>query len=259
MKHSKLSPSILSYQRLRPWLWRWHRRTGLAAAFILILVTVSGLLLNHTSELLLARQHVQQSWLLSYYGISEPQLISFKLDGRWLTSDDKQQLYVNAEPLYECRGALVGAAKIPLGYIAACEQELIIFNDEGDILETVSAVYGLPVPVSRLGLCDELPCLATEQRVFIFDVEQLAFKPVASAQAVWSKVDSLNASLRTKINASYQGQSLHWERVLLDLHSGRLFGKGGVWVFDIAAILLLFLSISGFILWYQQVLKKRSR
>jgi hypothetical protein len=62
-----VKPSFLRYNVLRPWLWRWHRRAGLAAAAILLLVTATGILLNHTSELSLSRKYVGESWLLSLF------------------------------------------------------------------------------------------------------------------------------------------------------------------------------------------------
>ncbi len=41
------------------------------------------------------------------------------------------------------------------------------------------------------------------------------------------------------------------ERVLLDLHSGRIFGPVGVLVYDLLALALGFLSISGLLLWFR--------
>ena len=46
---------------------------------------------------------------------------------------------------------------------------------------------------------------------------------------------------------------------MLDLHSGRLFGSWGPLVMDVAAVLLVFLAISGFWLWAKQIFRKRRR
>ena len=40
-------------------------------------------------------------------------------------------------------------------------------------------------------------------------------------------------------------QGLSLERLLLDVHSGRIFGRYGPWVVDAAAIALLMLGLSG--------------
>ncbi|MBL1432554.1 MAG: hypothetical protein COB94_003805 [Gammaproteobacteria bacterium] len=42
---------------------------------------------------------------------------------------------------------------------------------------------------------------------------------------------------------------ISWERMLLDLHSGRVFGRYGIYVMDFAAIGLLVLSCTGLWIW----------
>jgi hypothetical protein len=252
-------PSFLRYTVLRPWLWRWHRRAGLFSAFVLILLTISGVMLNHTSEIGLNKKFVGQSWLLSFYGIPEPELVSFGLPTLTITGDDKGQLYRDSEPLQACRGTLVGVALYRTGFIAACEQELLFFDVDGSLTEKVSAVYGLPTPVEHLGQCGTQLCIRTPKRLFELDVEQLSFVPLVGAKPQWSESVTLAAPVRQAIVNSSRGQGLHWEQVLLDLHSGRLFGTPGVWVVDIAALLLFFLAMSGFVLWYQHMAVKRSR
>ena len=50
----------------------------------------------------------------------------------------------------------------------------------------------------------------------------------------------------------YSIPQLSLDRLLLDLHSGRLFGKTGVYLMDAAAIGLLLLSITGLIVWLRR-------
>ena len=47
----------------------------------------------------------------------------------------------------------------------------------------------------------------------------------------------------------YQSQYLTVERIVLDAHSGRLFGDIGVFFMDIVAVLLILLSLSGLYIW----------
>ncbi len=242
------------YNRLRPWLWRWHKRAGLAAAVVLILVTITGIFLNHTSELSLARKFVGQGWLLSFYGIPEPELVTYSLvGGTSITGDSAGRLYRGIEPLGECRGALVGVAGFDTGFIAACERELLFFDQHGRLADKISATYGLPTPVEQLGECGELFCIRTPERLFELEFKTLAFRPRVGLEPVWSEPVQLGGPARRAIYRASRGQGLNWERVLLDLHSGRFFGTAGVWVVDVAAILLLFLALSGFVLWYMRV------
>ena len=254
-----MKPSFLRYSVLRPWLWRWHRRAGLATAAILILVTATGIMLNHTSELSLSRKYVDQNWLLRFYGIPQPRLKTFALLDSTITGDDKGQLYWGDQPLASCRGELVGAVNHDTGFVAACEQELLFFDAQGKLVEKISATYGLPTPLTQLGECGEQLCVRTPKRLFELDIYALSFKPLVGVRPVWSETAHLSDSSRLAIYELSRGQGLSWERVMLDLHSGRLFGTAGVWVVDVAAVLLLFLALSGFVLWFQHMRVKRSR
>ena len=44
--------------RLVGLLWHWHRRLGVIAAFFVLVLSVSGIVLNHSSELGLDRSFV---------------------------------------------------------------------------------------------------------------------------------------------------------------------------------------------------------
>ncbi len=69
-------------------------------------------------------------------------------------------------------------------------------------------------------------------------------KPTAPAEAPQS-------ILRT-IQHHNLGHELTWERVLLDLHSGRALTENGVYIMDVAALGMLFLAFSGILIWMQR-------
>ncbi|MDX1696691.1 MAG: hypothetical protein R3308_00300, partial [Thiohalobacterales bacterium] len=58
-------------RRLRS-LYLWHRWIGLTAAAFVIVLALTGLVLNHTTELALDSRHVQSTALLDWYGITAP-------------------------------------------------------------------------------------------------------------------------------------------------------------------------------------------
>ncbi|MCR8921325.1 PepSY-associated TM helix domain-containing protein [Dasania sp. GY-MA-18] len=251
--------TLLQYKTLRPWLWRWHRRAGLAALIVVVLVTVTGLMLNHTSELSLGKTAVSNERLLGYYGIQTPKLSSFAVNDVWFSGDDKSQLYFNEQLIGTCQQSLIAAVAHQGYYWLACQQQVIMLSPQGEVIDSLSAVYGLPVPIVKFGLCEQQLCLATAQRSFVMDAEQFIFTPVDAIQPLVNAEANLPLTIEQAIIRAYRGQGLSWERVLLDLHSGRLFGNAGVWIVDAAALLLLFLSLSGFVLWYQQYSKKKVR
>ena len=254
-----MKPKFLAYKTLRPWLWRWHRRLGLAAALVVVVVTVTGIMLNHTAELGLGKKPVAQAGLLNYYGIATPVLKSLPIADVWLSADDKQNLFLNAQHIGQCQGDFISALAIDEQIWVACQQQLMLFNAQGEQVDKITALFGLPVPVQNFGFCAEGLCLATEQRQFAFDDQQIVFTPMKELSIQQPAGGTLPVAVKQAITAEHIGQGLSWERVLLDLHSGRLFGVAGVLLFDIAALLLLFLALSGFVLWYQQQRRKKIR
>lgn len=57
--------------------YRWHRRVGMAAALFVVLLTVTGIVLNHNAALKLHTVHLQSGWLHSWYGLPDPKETEF--------------------------------------------------------------------------------------------------------------------------------------------------------------------------------------
>ena len=53
--------------------YRWHRRLGLCACIVIMVVAVTGVLLNHNASLGLHRVHIHHPWLLKLYDINDVQ------------------------------------------------------------------------------------------------------------------------------------------------------------------------------------------
>ncbi len=246
-------------QQWRLFFWRWHRRVGLTAALIVVLVSISGILLNHTSEIELGKSPVRQPWLLSFYGVGTPETVHFSLDKRWISGDDNQYLYLDGHQFAYCNGKLIGVAQIDDLLVAACSNELILMTSTGEVVERLGSTYGLPVPLNSIGDCGERLCLQSQGTIWTADLQQLVWEASVEStkSANWSRASTIPPALHDIIVDEQLGSDLSWERVVQDIHSGRIFGQWGVWAVDLAAVFLLFLSLSGFFLWYQQSRRRR--
>jgi uncharacterized iron-regulated membrane protein len=60
----------------------------------------------------------------------------------------------------------------------------------------------------------------------------------------------LPPELHARIVETWRGAGLPVSRVLADLHSGRLFGKAGVFVMDIVALSVVLLAVTGVWSWW---------
>ncbi|MGD2138685.1 MAG: hypothetical protein PVF08_10545, partial [Gammaproteobacteria bacterium] len=72
-------PKNKSRARLLRSLYIWHRYFGLVTALFVVILSITGLALNHTGELQLDARHVRSDTLLDWYGIHVPDtLVSYR-------------------------------------------------------------------------------------------------------------------------------------------------------------------------------------
>jgi len=241
--------------RLRS-LFLWHRYLGLTAAALVMVLALTGLALNHSPALGLDRQPVRSPWLLAWYGMAPPEEITAFRAGRlWLAELDGR-LYVDHGRLEAVRDGeegglrLLGAVEGPRGLVvAATARRLLLLTPEGELVEGLDEA-SLPGPVRRLGVDGAgRVVLETPAGSFRADEELLNWEPVGEpadgATAVrWAEPRRLPPPLRRELLARWVPE-LTLERVLLDLHSGRILGAHGELVMDAAAVLLLLLALTG--------------
>jgi len=236
--------------RLVGLLWRWHRRLGLAAALFALLLAVTGVLLNHTPGLGLDHSFVEADWLHRAYGDRSGGLPAYRLGEQWLFRTADGRVYLDATEVAPCRGALVGATAAGPLLAAACAEELLLLTGEGVLVESLAAATGLPNPVTAIGELEGRVLVQVDGEWRVADLEAVEFEERAPAGAIIRQLapGSLPDPLRRAIPGA--GDWLTWERLLLDLHSGRLFGRAGVLLVDAAGVLLGCLALSGVAMWF---------
>ena len=122
-------------------------------------------------------------------------------------------------------------------------------------LGSASLPDGTPRRLGRLA-GDSPVVIETTTGRYASDGELLTWSPLAAEKkVVWSEPAEVPAPIRKPILRANRGDGLTFNRVILDLHSGRFFGRLGVWVVDLAAVALIFLTVSG--TWYAWRIKRR--
>jgi hypothetical protein len=232
-------------------LMAWHRRLGLAAALIVLLLSVTGLLLNHTHRLGLDRMRVTANWLLDWYGIpTDDHALGYRAGDRWLLWNGAG-LYLDDKPVAETAVAPVGAAALPDGMLAvAFPDMLILLASDGSLVERIGP-QSLPGPLERVAV-DEggLLVVATAAGRFLADAELASWRST-SVEATWSTPQEMPAALRERLSATRR-PGLSAERVLQDLHSGRILGPWGPWLMDAAAIAFVVMAFTGIVYWWKR-------
>lgn len=227
----------------------WHRRLGIAVALIVLLLAVTGLLLNHAHRLGLDRTQVTASWLLRWYGYPHVDtMVSHRVGEYWITWTGRR-LYLQDKFVMEADAAPVGAVVAGNRAIAVAFADLLVLlGPDGEIVERLGT-QSLPGRLERIGSIGDRIVAATPAGHRVADGDFINWQPTL-ATAQWSAPQEVPAALRERLLSAERGPGLSAERVLQDVHSGRIFGRWGPWVMDAAAILFVILAVTGITCWW---------
>jgi len=238
-------------QRRKIRMRRLHRRVGVTAAAFVIFMVLSGLAINHSNDLGLDQRHLSQPILLDWYGLEGPENIrSFRAGENWL-SFAGSQLFLNEKAvatLSNGTGAVFNGEML----IAAGSDELLLLDPDGNLVERLPWGPAGAGKIDSLGLLEDgNVAVASSGQLWFADRDLLSWQPGAEAgmSPLWAAPGVAPDTLQQAIARHYRGSGPSLERFLLDLHSGRIFGSLGILIYDLLALAIAFLALSGLLLW----------
>ncbi len=241
-------------------LKKWHSRLGLTAAIFVLALALTGFLLNHVADWRLDDRLISSPLVLEWYGISQPhQMRSFAVAEQFI-SKVGEEVFLNAREVAHCSGELRGAVALLSGkmLVIACENELFLLDQNHEMIERLGISQGLPSPLRRIGIHNTELVLAigsdSHPDVMGADVDNLLWTPLSgdAGAVLWSVSVPTPPALADLLGKHFVGEGISVERLLLDIHSGRIVGGWGVYMVDLMAILFVVLAVTGCLLWYRQ-------
>ncbi|MCG8378925.1 MAG: PepSY domain-containing protein [Proteobacteria bacterium] len=230
---------------------KWHRKIGIIVALFVIFLVISGIALNHSHTLKLNIHYIKNDWLLDLYQINPTKKpIGFNEANNWVTQIENR-IYFNDIEVANDIDQLFGLILINDNFVIAMDGQLTLVSKQGEIIEHMTGADGVPAGMREIGISDEKNIIIKAAHGFYqVNLDELEWEEFDHLDAVWSKTKPLPNELEQSLLKKYRGTGLSMERVLLDLHSGRILGPWGVYLVDIAAILFLLLAISGSWMWW---------
>lgn len=239
--------------RKSPWriLYKFHRYSGLLVALIVIILAVTGLLLNHTDELKLDKRFISSPTLLSWYGIKAPDsAISYQTSEHKI-SQLENQIYFDQQFILKHSSSLLGAVENDSFIVLAFEDTLMLLTKKGELMEII------PKQVNLIGISSNNTIYIKQGENILFSNDDLLTWNInQGGLPSWSEISTQSDLTLQAINHNYLANIIPYERILLDIHSGRFFGPYGVLLIDIAGVLTLLLAITGCWIWLRHILKK---
>jgi hypothetical protein len=220
-----------------------HRIAGIFLSLFLIIIAVSGVMVNHAALLGLDKTSVPAFIAGWYYRDALSSVSGYRVTEGYVYSIGTE-VYLNRTLVTDCAQGLSGATTVSEGVIALCTGDLLVVSPGGRLVERLGSVHGVPDGVERLGHAGGGLVLGMSDTNRGFDPDTLETIP-APANVSWQQAVRVPAALTRASLAD----AVSWEQFVLDLHSGRLFGASGAGFVDGLAALLVLMAVSGVLLW----------
>lgn len=199
---------------------KWHRRIGITSALFVFTLSVTGFFLL-LSEPLQLNQIKLQNRLISkiYHTSAQGSPVGFEISREQWVVMIDDLVYVGATDPISMSPPLIGASLQEDGLIAFSNGDETIVTLQNGIL-----------------------------------VERLADHTLTAQIPA-----TIPNDIQEEILARYRGRGVSASRVMLDIHTGSVFGIFGPWIMGLASLFLMALSISGVIMWTGLNRRKRKR
>ena len=220
---------------------------GLFGAAFLILLVVTGVAVQHPTALGLDQRYVQSPSLLAWYGISPPEVAYLYVDQGIAYAQLDERTYRGQQQLVEVEGELRGVKTVTGVSLVATTRGVWLYDADARFVDRFDPP-GIPL---RLGNSGDAALLETDRGTFLADADFLSWSLRSATDAPlanWAIAAPPTEEHRHAFQRLYLDKVVSWERLLIDLHSGRLFGWLGPYVMDAAALGLLIVAITGLLL-----------
>lgn len=233
-------------------VWRrWHRPLGLLSALPVIVLCVTGVLINHADGLALSR-HTVPAWLATAYGHepASPAWISI-LDERALVQGN-DVLILDGKVIAPCVAPFLGVIELAQGWVAGCNGALVMIWSRASAVEVIDSSWDIPA-FDRMGLSDRGIVIAGADGQHRVDPDTLQFPAVSEDVTITALPEKqpLADDRYDEFADALVPDAFSWQRVLLDIHAFRFLGPAGPWVLDFASLALLVLLLTGLVMWWQ--------
>ncbi|PCI51839.1 MAG: hypothetical protein COB49_00785 [Alphaproteobacteria bacterium] len=225
---------------------RWHRWVGYTSLFFVLILSITGLILNRAEKFSLNQIMIQNDLISSLY--SQPPSappVHFKAGDDWI-SWLEGRIYLSGNLIGQNSSPLVGAALLNDLIIAPTKDSLSLYLTDGSLVEIMDS-SSLPGEITAIGhpTTDSI-LIETSNGIYKADAAFISWQKMSDTVAL-SPVLALQPpdQISEKIMQDFRGQGVTLSRLVLDLHSGHIMGSFGPYIMDLAALSLIFLGVTG--------------
>jgi hypothetical protein len=224
-------------------LRRWHARVGITATLFFLVLAGTGVGLNHGDDLRLDGRHVHFAWLARWYGRPADAPLDAFRSGRHELAAANGRWSLDGRVFGERLPQPVGLAELPDLFVVASRAALYVYRDDGVLVERMEQVALPGMPLQAVASAGGTFFLKTASGTFA-SADAMSWRRTEALEISWSRPVPLSGTAQRRYAAALL-PGISVQRLLLDLHSGRFFGRFGTLFVDLLAALLAVLSLIG--------------
>ena len=237
-----------------------HKIIGVGIALWLIMMACTGILLNHSRDLNFDKKPIQSELILGFYGISLPKTgKSFILNNDIsLHLLDKSLFWnqIKIQNLFPLEDTILAAsnAKEVLIYKPG---HLALYTIKGELIEMKKDApisNATSIGTDQIGNFYLLTPKETYQCNSDFEIKIIG-KDLPTIN--WVKIQSTDTTVINKLNQQNYYNEINYERILLDIHNGNIFGFLNKYLIDFFSIFFLTLILTGLYIWFTKLNLKK--
>jgi uncharacterized iron-regulated membrane protein len=236
---------------------RLHAKLGVAAMLYLVFLVFSGWALNHAADLKLDQIEIGSPWLMRWYGISnatpETGFLTDNTHLAWVGNKWAVSKQVMTQQDEQPLGAVETAGVL---YIAT-PRSLSLLQADGQLLDKLDSASLPATPITALGKVGQQIVIKTPYGIFVTE-DGLNWEKRGATNVLWSVSQTLPDSVKQRLQHDL-APSLSVQRILQDIHSGRILGQYGPVFVDLVGLALLTVGLSGLWMFWRAARQARLR
>lgn len=226
-----------------------HRKIEPIIALFVLLLAVTGLLLNNSSNLQLDKRYLTWDWLLQHYQITHVDPDVVYLLGHRTISQFGSEVFVDAKPVTHVDRPLLGGVMLDDLIVLATDDALILLSHDGEFIERMGGAMGIPPNIQNIGLFRGEAVLQTYNGLWRSDFLLDQWERISVQGVGWSLPLPMPESVEAALATYFHGQGVSVERFVSDIRNGRIVNIVGSYLADLISIVLILWALAALWFW----------
>ena len=196
-------------------IMKLHRFLGITLVFFVMILSITGTLLQHAEEFGIRQKFISSSLTSNLYNIKPCAVSSTKTGNKWISLCDSNLYFQEnkiVNNIHSINAILKNNSQYTIQYNKSHE---IVISDDGKIIDMIHL-----------------------EESSINKLKIINFKNNIAPEDLTKKIQDISIS-----------RTISYERVAVDIHTGRLLGVVGITLVDLVTIGLIILSFTGTYSW----------